>query len=412
MASRADVRRKIAGSRPAGSVGAFAAGRYGSTAPQPRAGWSYLLGETPPANTVAPATEAEALAMPPFGRGVALLANAVASTGWHAARYDAELGVSIRIPDQPAVLTDPDPVATPWGYRWAATEDGILYGNHFALMGDLDFRTLRPGWLVPLAADQVWILSDPRAGAWSWVVGGTEFSPDEIMHVPYGNRSGEILGRGVLYQYAETLGGYVAAESHAGSYFAGGALPPAVLQSPTILTQPQADDLKAKWRAMTSSREPVILPAGYVLTPVVSNAVEAQLVESRTWNATLVAMMLGIPPWKLGLAGPTMTYQNVETADIDFIRDSADRYGAPLAAGFTKWLMPRGTSVVFDYAGRMRADQSTTASVLSTYTGAGILEVDEARAVIGRPPKSTTDAIGSTPEGVPELTPTEVIPNV
>ena len=85
---------------------------------------------------------------------------------------------------------------------------------------------------------------------------------------------------------------------------------------------------------MTSTREPVILPMGYTLTPVVSNAVDAQLVEARTFNAELVAMMLGIPPWKLGLAGPTMTYQNVETADIDFIRDSADRYGAPLAAGF------------------------------------------------------------------------------
>lgn len=413
--TRADVRRKLAGSRPAGGFG-LPGGRSGAAVGPRTNNWPMLIGETPTTSVptgvaeVLPATEAEALAMPPFGRGLTLLANAVASTGWNATRWDATLGVSIKLPDQPMVVTEPDPMSTPWHYRWAATEDGVLFGNHFALFGDLDFRTLRPGWLVPLAADQVWLLVDPQTGAWSWVVGGSEFSPDEILHVPYGNRSGEILGRGVLYQYAVTLGGYVAAEAHAGSYFAGGALPPAVLQAPAVLTQPQADDLKAKWRAMTSTREPVILPMGYVLTPVVSNAVEAQLVESRQWNAELVAMILGIPPWKLGLEGPTMTYQNVETADIDFIRDSADRYGAPLAAAFTKWLMPRGTSVVFDYASRMRADQSTTATVLSTYTAAEILTTDEARAAIGRPPLVGSTDDNSTPEGVPELTPNEVTP--
>jgi phage portal protein BeeE len=158
------------------------------------------------------------------------------------------------------------------------------------------------------------------------------------------------------------------------------------------------------------------LPTGYLLTPVVSNAEQSQLVESRKWNAELVAMILGIPPWKLGLAGPTMTYQNVETADIDFIRDSADRYGRPLSQSFTKWLMPRGTSVVFDYADRMRADQRTTADVLTAYTAAEIISTDEARAVLGRPPmpqaaepEPEPEPEGTTPEGVPELTPTDVV---
>jgi hypothetical protein len=67
-----------------------------------------------------------------------------------------------------------------------------------------------------------------------------------------------------------------------------------------------------------------------------------------------------------------------------------DRYGHPLSEAFTKWLMPRGTSVAWDYAGRMRADQKTTAEVLTTYTGAGVLTTDEARAVLGRGPRPAT----------------------
>lgn len=390
-----------------------------------RGEYAYLLGDDYPTDRVWPATEDEAMALPPFGRGVALLANAIAATGWHAQRYDPELGVSVRIPDQPRVVLDPDPNVTPWLYRWAATEDLVLYGNHFALPAErlvstdperwslIDDRTMRWGALFPLSAEDVWILVNPgnayEPPSWAFNVAGETIDPTEMFHVSAGNKSGEVLGRGVLRQYAETLGQYVAAETHAGNYFAGGTLPPAVLQSPTVVEQDQADELKAKWREMTSTREPVILPMGYLLTPVVSNAEQSQLVESRTWNAQLVAMLLGIPAWKLGLAGPTMTYQNVETADIDFIRDSADRYGRPLIESFTKWLMPNGTTVVFDYADRMRADQRTTADVLKIYTDAGIITDDEARAVIGRPPLAATDEPGgTTPEGTPELTPTDV----
>ena len=371
----------------------------------PRSAWSWLMAEPPPEPAVYPATETEALAIPPFGRGVALLANAVASTDWFAQRWDADLGVDVRLADQPQVLIDTDPTTTIWNYKWAAIEDGILYGNHFALLGEIDWRTTRPGWLVPIPADEVWTVSDPRGGLLAWTIGGETFAPDELLHVNFGSRSGELLGRGVLYQYAEWLGGVVAAEDHAASYFAGGTLPPAVLSAPQVITQAQADDLKLKWRAMTSTREPVILPSGYLLTPVVSNAEQAQLVQSRTWNATLVAMILGVPVWKLGLQGPSMTYQNVETADIDFVRDSVDRYGRALSEAFTKWLMPHGTSVAWNYAGRMRADAKTTATVVTTYTNAGVLEIDEARAWLGRPPLRQHAAENETPAGIPALTP-------
>ena len=137
------------------------------------------------------------------------------------------------------------------------------------------------------------------------------------------------------------------------------------------MTQEQAAELKTKWRDMQSTREPVVLPSGYVLTPIVSNATDAQLVESRTWNATEVAMLLGIPSYKLGLPGATMTYQNIESADIEFVRDSVDRYAGPLSAAFSMWMMPAGTTVQWDYAHRMRADQKATADVINSYDRVG-----------------------------------------
>jgi HK97 family phage portal protein len=177
-----------------------------------------------------------------------------------------------------------------------------------------------------------------------------------------------------------------------------------------VLTQTQAEELKDKWRTMTTTREPVVLPSGYVLTPIVSNAVDAQLVESREWNATEVAMLLGIPSYKLGLPGASMTYQNIESADIEFVRDSVDRYAGPLAAAFSQWLMPAGTSVAWDYAHRMRADQKQTADVVNSFVASGVLTLDEARAWIGRPPLPDADTPADEIEPAPVVEDATAIP--
>lgn len=381
--------------------------------------WAFLTG-APYAEGVGPATEREAMGLPPFGRGVALLANAVAGTEWQAVRWDEAMGVAVPRPT-PSILAKPDPDATVWHYRWSAVSDLILYGNHFALCGTTDPVTRRPGWLVPILADTVGVLTDPETGRYWFTVNGQAvegFDVDAppranvdaagkamgdwagtLLHISAGNRSGEVLGLGVLAQYGQWLGGAVSAEDHAGKYFAGGALPPAVLQSPTVLTQEQANDLKTKWRDMTTTREPVVLPNGYVLTPIASDALNAQMVESRQWNAAAVAMMLGIPSYKLGLAGPSMTYQNIESADIEFVRDSVDRYAEPLSRVFSDCLMPQGTTVSWQYAGRMRADQKTTAEVINSYVASKVLTIDEGRAMIGRPP------LPEAPEPEPEPEP-------
>ena len=344
--------------------------------------------------TPKPATEHEAEGLPPFGRAVDLLTNAIASTDWYARRLDATTGLYVRLPDQPQILTDPDPMTTPWHYRWAVAADAVLYGNHFALPGDIDWRTGRPGWLAPLPADEVWLMTDQGNPGWyQWVIGGETFAPDDLFHVPFGARSGRILGRGVLAQYGDWLGGAVAAEDYSRDQFAAGAMPPAVITSNQVATQEQADDLKKKWREVTMTREPVIFPNGTEIKPVVGNAQQAQLVEARTWNAQMIADLVGVPGWKLGLAGPTMTYQNIESADIDFIRDSVDRYARPITAAITKWMLPGGTEAVWDYASRMRADQKTTAQVLATYVSSEVLSVDEARATINRPPRGTPAAV-------------------
>lgn len=403
VATRSDVAR-VAGTKRVrnGGVSLVAGARRGGGRRRDEL-LALILGDELPVRRPGPAGEDEAMGLPPFGRAVALIANAIASTDWYARRRTDEPGVWERLVEQPSILTDPYPLSTCWHWKWGVAEDAILYGNTFGLWGDLDWRTGRAGWVVPLPADQVWIMTDStRPGWYEWVIGGQTFDPSEIFHVPFGNRSGELLGRGVIQQYGWWLGGADATEQYSRDVFGAGGLPPAILSSTSVATQTQADELKTKWRELTSTREPVVMPGGTTLVPIVGNAEQAQLVEARTWNAQMCADVVGVPGWKLGLAGPTMTYQNIETADIDFVRDSVDRYARPLSSALTKWALPGGTEVAWDYASRMRADQKTTAEVLTMYVGSKVLLPDEARQTLGRGPLPTTSPAPAGPQDEPD----------
>lgn len=353
-----------------------------------------------------PATESEALGLPAFGRGVELLAAAVAGTEWFAAKWQPANGIWQRLADQPLVVLDPYPAASSgrWQYVYESTRDLILYGNHFAEYLDTDARTTRPAALVPVHPTRVGFVTNPDVG-WYWVVDGVPRPAGDLFHISAGAESDSIIGRGVIAQYRNSLGGVVAAETHAGGYFTGGGLPPAVISPTQKLSDTQTKNVKTAWRDLMATREPVIMPQGWTLEPVVSSAVDQQLVEARTWNAQLSAMVLGIPSHMLGLQGPSMTYSNVETADIGWMRDTVTRWSNPIAAAFSKWLLPLGTELRWDYASRMRTDVKTTAEVVSMLLASNVILTDEGRAMIGRPPLAESTTPGSTPEGVPELTP-------
>jgi hypothetical protein len=68
----------------------------------------------------------------------------------------------------------------------------------------------------------------------------------------------------------------------------------------------------------------------------------------------------------------------------------------------------RGDAVRWDWSGRMRSDQKSMAEVLTALTGGDILTTDEARAVLGRPPVDGSTDAGTTPDDVPELTPSDM----
>lgn len=350
------------------------------------------------------ATESDALGIPAFGRGLDLIAGTVADVDLVAYRYDKAAQIDVRLDPQPSVLRDPDPLTTPWNYLYSAVNDLVLYGNHFAFYGDVG----ADGWpmsLEPIDCTTVDLGVESETGLIVWRVNGEVVPYGGLFHVSSGNRSGYLLGRGVISQYREALSGILEVDRHAGRYFRRGGLPSAVIQvDDSDLTQVQADSIKEKYVETVGSgrgRKPMVIPGHYTFTPIVSDAERQQLVEARTWDASIAAMILGIPPHYLGLQGPSMTYSNVETADIAFVRDTVARWARPVESAVTKWLLPNGQRAKFDWTQRLRSDSKTRAEVVGAEIQSGVLTVNEGRQMINRPPLADAERPKTPPQLLP-----------
>lgn len=355
--------------------------------------------------TLPAVTETTALGIPAFGRGVELIASKLAGIDLMSYRYNRETHVDDRLDPQPAILADPDLLGTPWGWKFAMVSELILYGNYFAELGDPD-STGWPSWLRPIDATRVALGVDQDTKQLAWLIDGRRVVAwGSLFHVSAGNRPGRILGRGMIRQYHDALQGQLAVERSASKYHAAGGMPAGILQSSNPdLSQSTADSMKAKYRATVGagSREPLVLPASWTFTPVVTDADKQQMIESRKWDANTAAMILGIPPSKLGLdGGPSMTYSNSEMDDLRFASDTLDRWAQPIAAAVTKWLLPQGQRAAWNYAARYRVDRKTRAEALKLEIDTGLSTLDEARQEVGKPPIEAP--AGPSPDTTPEV---------
>jgi HK97 family phage portal protein len=288
------------------------------------------------------------------------------------------------------VITNPTPGAnrTPADFVDEYISDVLLYGNYAALIGPLD-STGWPTMLVPLDVTTVSVARDPTTWLPIYQVEGFEDPiPDSLMfHVAVDKRSGELAGRGVLPTMTGAIGAALAADAYAGQYFQSSAVPSGVItDTRPNLTQDQANELKRKWMDATSgTRIPVVVPGSTSFQPLATDADKAQLVQARQWDATMVAMILGVPPFLLGIETQRHTYTTAEGEFGRFITTTMMRLLRPLELQLTAQCLPRGNSAEFFTHALLRADTMTRATAATTLYGAELITLGEARELAGFP---------------------------
>lgn len=317
-------------------------------------------------------TESEVLGLPVVGGFLNITTSLLYQMPLH-----GFIGEKLQTPG-PLILYNPapGPARTFADFISEYLRDMLLFGNYVAILGPLNDDGL-PDFFVPVPAGQ-WQVQ-VVGSEYTYLVNGLEYQPDEIFHVSMNALNGELVGRGIISLYPDEIASCIAAERWAAMYFEGGAVPPGAVKHPNPeLTQAQADNLKAKMRAVAMNREWAILPGGTELEVLSNDAEKAQLNETRQLNNQQLAMCIGIPNALLSLDSPSLTYRNITDVFQQFITTTVMGYLVPLEQQFTLQTLPDQIVARFFPGAVLRPDFTGRVTLAIQSLQAGLYTKEEA----------------------------------
>jgi phage portal protein BeeE len=171
----------------------------------------------------------------------------------------------------------------------------------------------------------------------------------DILHVRYQSRTDDARGHGPLEAGAGRLALEGVLIRYVGGFAAAGGVPSSILTHPDELTSAQATALQEAW--ITARLEklgaPAVLSGGVEWKATQANPAEAGSSELLERTQSRIAILLGVPPYLVGLpsGGDSMTYANV-SAIFDYHWRASLRPKASMAMeALSGYLVPRGVGI-------------------------------------------------------------------
>jgi len=283
-------------------------------------------------------------------------------------------------------LRNPDPdVYTSWEefakqlfWDYQLGEAFVLATARYATGWPARFHVVSP-WFVEV---------DFVGGLRRYRIGNIDVSRD-ILHVRYASRVDDAHGHGPLEAGVGRLLAADMLSRYASTVASNGGIPSSILKHPEELTAAQAAELQAQWvqARMSSIGEPAVLSGGVEWEATQLNPKDMALVELSQWNESRIAVMLGVPPFIVGLpsGADSMTYSNVTSLFDYHWRAGLRPKAQTVMAAMSEWALPRGTAVELNRDAYIRPDpyvRAQTAQILNSIVdsqGNPALTVDEIR---------------------------------
>lgn len=282
------------------------------------------------------------------------------------------------IPNLPRLFADliADGQLVPWLHR-CVTSLG-LRGNAYGLIVNRDGMgfPIQIEWLDPCK-----VMIDDRSGKRGWLYDGREVPLEEIVHIPLFAMPGQKVGLSPITAFAQTLGIGLQAQAYASDWFAVGGFPPGTFKNEEKEV-PEEDARLIKERLVSSirTRAPIVHGNDWTYTPISVPPEEAQFVETMKMTTNAIASIYGIPPEMIGgESGSSMTYQNVEQQQINFVMFTLRPWLVTLESAFSA-LLPDRQYVKFNADALIRADLKTRWEVNQIRLTTGAANIDEIRA--------------------------------
>jgi HK97 family phage portal protein len=324
--------------------------------------------------------EISALASSAVLASVTIIADAVASMPLNLVREERNRVIVL---DKPSLLEKPNDHQTMFEFIHQATSLIALHGVDYiyAPRGSngvpVEMRNLPPKFVgVVLQDDQVIYSMDKKA-----------FRAGDVRAVHWLTFPDRLRPISPLEAQRNTIGMSLAMERFLSQFYGEGATPSSVLETDQAMSKDAAEILRDSWEeSHYKRRRPAVLTNGLKWRPVTTSAADMQMLEHRESIVRDIARVYRIPSHLMNASGgDTMTYQNVESAGINFVRYTLLPYMRRLEDAISS-LLPLGQRVRFDADEFMRADLATRVRAEQVQIMSGTLTPNEARAMENREP--------------------------
>ena len=184
-----------------------------------------------------------------------------------------------------------------------------------------------------------------------------------------------------------TIGMSIAMDRFLAQFYGEGATPSSVLETDQAMSKDAAEVLRDTWEdAHYKRRRPAVLTNGLKWKPVTTSAADMQMLEHREAIVRDIARTYRVPLHLInGTGGDSQTYQNIESAGINFVRFTLLPYMRRLEDALSE-MLPINQRVRFNADEFQRADLSTRVRAQQSMIMSGTLTPNEARAMENREP--------------------------
>ena len=352
-------------------------------------------------------TPTRALEAPSVFSCVRLIAGSLARLEWQVMRESADGQVAESAHPLYGLLNyEPGEDYTAVSFREALITNALLAGNGYAyIQRDAAGRAvalelLRPDY-VSMYRDEA---NQPYYQVFSGRYTGTDpeksarrFRAYDVFHLTGPTMEG-VLGVPPIHLMRDIIGLELEVQRYVTTFYANNAVPAGTLQMPGRLSPEASKRLREAWQAAhggaSRAGRVAVLEDGLKYDPISPNFKDADLIEMRKYCRQQIAAAFGVPSHKVGDTDAT-SWNSAEQADSEFVKHTLSSWATRLEQEASRKLIPRGeafcTRISFDSL--LRADMSTRFNAYAVGITNGILTVNEARALEGRPAVEGGDQI-------------------
>lgn len=320
--------------------------------------------------------------LPTGGRVDALVDTAWAAMDLNASVFSSMppylVGASTNLPDEWLDNPDPDHYNS-----WAEFARGFMWD--FLAGEAIVVATARyaNGWPARFHLAPPWTINVELGGDGRrhYAAGDMPIPNEDVLHLRYHSDVATARGSGPLEAGHARLVAAGVLLRYLSSFVAAGAVPSSVLESEEDITAAQASDLHAQWinARMSGLGLPAVLGGGVTWKATQTDPLSSALAELAGYTEAKIAVLLGVPPFLLGLpsGGDSMTYSNVSSI-FDYhwrggLRPKAQR----LMLALSEWLLPRGTGIEVNRDEYVRPGPLERAQMWEIYLRNGVVTVQQ-----------------------------------